>query len=294
MAEDNLTDWSASKYLILNSDAFKLMADAPDPEGYLNPASPYEAALTLYPQDNSGRPQARISVKEEVGQNPSATLSVGNRLLNYERRFENVSSKRGGPTTTDTVSGSLGPVGAFYSETGQPGNQDFEQTSYGGRVNVGPVQLYGQRNQSSQVVDPRHARFFQNPRFGQQTNTFGARGSLPFLGPGTLSGDISRQLRTNMGPQQIGQESRPMAQAPNVTGYQLGLEGPVGPGRFGLQGTLRHVRDVGMEPSLQGSYTIQDPLGLGGEFRATGSYVNPLDPNRESEARFRAAYGLRF
>ena len=97
-----------------------------------------------------------------------------------------------------------------------------------------------------------------------------------------------------MGPQQIGQESQPMAQAPNVTGYRLGLEGPVGPGRFGLQGTLRDVRNVGMEPSLQGSYTIQDPLGLGGEFRATGSYVNPLGPNCESEARFRAAYGLKF
>ena len=301
MAEDNwdvrekvrksLADLTASQYLLSYSD-YNLISDiAADTS-----KKTLRGGFTLAPRDDS-LPSARLSAEGGVNQRPSATLSlsipVGRQLIDYERRWEKESSKRGGPITTDTVSGKAGPFRAFYSEIDQPGNQGLEQTNIGGSWNVGPVQFYGQRNQSSQFVDPRHARFFQNPRFGQQTNTFGARGSLP-LGPGTLSGGINRQFETGWFPQRAGQESRPMAQAPNVTNYRLGWEGPVGPGRFGLQGTLRDVRNVGMEPSVGGSYTIQDPLGLGGQFRATGSYVNPLDPNRESEARFRVAYGRRF
>jgi hypothetical protein len=150
---------------------------------------------------------------------------------------------------------------------------------------VGPVQLYGQRNQSSQdVVDPRDARFFQNTRFDQQTDTFGARGSLP-VGQGMLSGDISRQLGAGRFPQHISQEARPTGQFPNVTRYSAGYEGRVGPGNLALQGNLTDVRGVGMEPSIGGSYTIPNPLGLGGQFRATGSYGNPLDPNRKVPPR---------
>ena len=297
MAEDNwdvrekvrksLADLTASQYLLSYSD-YNLISDiAADTS-----KKTLRGGLTFASRDDS-LPSARLSAEGGVNQRPSATLSVGNQLLNFESRFEDVPPQQGGDVFTSTLSGKAGPFRAFYSEIDQPGNQDLEQTNIGGSWNVGPVQFYGQRNQSSQFVDPRHARFFQNPRFGQQTNTFGARGSLP-LGPGTLSGDISRQFETHRFPQHISQESRPMAQAPNVTNYRLGWEGPVGPGRFGLQGTLRDVRNVGMEPSVGGSYTIQDPLGLGGRFSATGSYVNPLDPNRESEARFRVAYGRRF
>ena len=279
---------TASQYLLFYSDEYNLMSDiAADTS-----KNTLRGGFTLAPRDDS-LPSARLSAEGGVNQRPSATLSVGNQLLDFESRFEDVPPQQGGDVFTSTLSGKAGPFRAFYSEIDQPGNQGLEQTNIGGSWNVGPVQFYGQRNQSSQFVDPRHARFFQNPRFGQQTNTFGARGSLP-LGPGTLSGGINRQFETGWFPQRAGQESRPMAQAPNVTNYRLGWEGPVGPGRFGLQGTLRDVRNVGMEPSVGGTYTIQDPLGLGGQFRAKGSYVNPLDPNRESEARFRVAYGRRF
>ena len=280
---------TASQYLLFYSDEYNLMSDITADTS----KNTLSGGFTLVPRDDS-LPSARLSAEGGVNQRPSATLSVGNQLLDFESRFEDVPPQQGGDVFTSTLSGKAGPFRAFYSEIDQPGNQGLEQTSYGGRMNIGPAELFARRNQSRrEVVDPRHARFFQNTGQDTKIDTIGARGSLPFLG-GRVSGDVSRQYREERGPQQIGQESRPMAQAPNVTNYRLGWEGPVGPGRFGLQGTLRDVRNVGMEPSVGGSYTIQDPLGLGGRFSATGSYVNPLDPNRESEARFRVAYGRRF
>ena len=302
MAEDNwdvrakvqksLADLTASQYLLSYSD-YNLISDITADTS----KNTLRGGFTFAPRDDS-LPSARLSAEGGVNQRPSATLSlsipVGRQLIDYERRWEKESSKRGGPITTDTVSGKAGPFSAFYSETGQPGNQGLEQTSYGGRMSIGPAKLFARRIRSRQdVVDPRYAGVFPNTGQDTEIDTIGARGSLPFLG-GRVSGDVNRQFETRRFPQHISQESRPMAQAPNVTNYRLGWEGPVGPGRFGLQGTLRDVRNVGMEPSVGGSYTIQDPLGLGGRFSATGSYVNPLDPNRESEARFRVAYGRRF
>ena len=298
MAEDNwdvrakvqksLADLTASQYLLSYSD-YNLISDiAADTS-----KKTLRGGLTFASRDDS-LPSARLSAEGGVNQRSSATLSVGNQLLNYEGRFEDVPPQQGGDVFRSTLSGKAGPFRAFYSEIDQPGNQGLERTNIGGSWNVGPVQLYGQRNQlRREVVDPRYAGVFQNTGQDTKIDTIGARGSLPFLG-GRVSGDVSRQYREERGPQQIGQESRPMAQAPNVTNYRLGWEGPVGPGRFGLQGTLRDVRNVGMEPSLSGSYTIQDPLGLGGKFSATGSYVNPLDPSRRSAAEAMLRYKLRF
>jgi len=302
MAEDNwdvrakvqksLADLTASQYLFSYSD-YNLMSDIT--------ADPFEKTLsggfTLAPRDDS-LPSARLSAEGGVNQRPSATLSlsipVGRQLIDYERRWEKESSKRGGPITTDTVSGKAGPFRAFYSEIDQPGNQGLEQTNIGGSWNVGPAELFARRIRSRQdVVDPRYAGVFQNTGQDTEIGTIGARGSLP-LGPGTLSGGINRQFETRRFPQHISQESRSMAQAPNVTNYQGGWKGPVGPGILALQAALKDVRNVGMEPSAKAKYTYKNPLGWGGELSATGSYVNPLDPNRESETRFRVAYGLKF
>jgi hypothetical protein len=251
------------------------------------------AGLNLSPKDDY-LPSARFEVGAGPYERPSAALSVGGKLLNFESRFEDVPTQQGGDAVTNTLSGKAGPFGAFYSETSQPGNLDFEQTKYGGSLAVGPVQLYGQRNQSSQdVVDPSYAPYFRNTRFDQQTDTFGARGSLP-VGQGMLSGDISRQLGEGQFPQHISQDARPTGQFPNVTRYSAGYGGQVGPGNLDLQGSLTDVRGAGMEPSVGGSYTIPNPFGLGGQFRATGSYSNPLDPNQKTAAEAMMRYKLNF
>jgi hypothetical protein len=288
-AGGSLSELTTSEYLLLNSDKYKLTADsAVDASG-----RPLRGGLNLSPKDDY-LPSARLQVDAGPDKRPSATLSLGTKLLNFQSRFQDVPPQQGGDALTNTVSGKAGPFGAFYSETSQTGNPNFEQTGYGGSLAVGPVQLYGQRNQSSQdVVDPSYAPYFQNTRSDQQTDTFGARGSLP-VGQGMLSGDISRQLGAGRFPQRISQEARPTGQFPNVTRYSAGYEGRVGPGNLALQGNLTDVRGVGMEPSIGGSYTIPNPLGLGGQFRATGSYGNPLDPNRKSAAEAMMLYKLNF
>ena len=282
----SLSELSASEYLLLNSDKYKLTADfAVDTFGRA-----LRSGLNLSPKYDY-LPSARLEAKGGLDKRPSATLSVGTKLLNFESRFEDVLPQQGGKVLTNTVSGKAGPFRAFYSETDQPGNRDLQQTNIGGSLAVGPVELYGQRNQSSQdVVDPRDARFFKDTLFDQQTDTFGARGSLP-MGQGTLFGDISRQFGTGRFPQHISQDERPTGQAPNVTNYRAGYEGQVGPGNLSLQGNLTDVRNVGVEPSVGGSYTIPNPFGLGGQFRATGSYNNP--PGWRAMLRYRIPLGGR-
>ena len=290
MPEDrSLSNLTTSEYLSWNSDTFRLTADT----AFDSSGTSLRAGLNLSPKDDS-LPGARFEVGAGPYERPSAALSVGGKLLNFESRFEDVPTQQGGDAVTNTLSGKAGPFGAFYSETSQPGNLDFEQTKYGGSLAVGPVQLYGQRNQSSRdVVDPRDARFFKDTRFDQKTDAVGARGLLP-VGRGMLSGDISRQYGTGRFPQHISQEARPTGQFPNVTNYRAGYEGQVGPGILALQGGARHVRDVGVEPSVGGSYTIPNPFGLGGQFRATGSYSNPLDPNQKTAAEAMMRYKLNF
>ena len=285
----SLSELSASEYLLLNSDKYKLTADsAVDTTGRT-----LRSGLNLSPQpEYDYLPSARVQVEGGLDERPSATLSVGTKLLNFESRFEDVPPQQGGDALTNTVSGKAGPFRAFYSETDQPGNRDLQQTNIGGSLAVGPVQLYGQRNQSSQdVVDPRDARFFKDTRFDRKTDTIGASGSLPFLG-GRVSGDISRQFGTSQFPQHFSQDARPTRQARNETNYRAGYEGPVGPGILALQGGARHVRDVGVEPFVGGSYIYDDPFGLGGRFSATGSYNNSLDPNRKSAAEGRLQYTI--
>jgi hypothetical protein len=301
MAEDewnvggSLSDLTATEFLVFNSDAVKadlqgrLSSSRDQPLAFDPSRNTASAQFSLVPRDKN-LPVSSFEIRGGEAGPSSTDLSVSTKLLRYSNRTVYLPKGAGGRQVTDTVSGKAGPFSAFYSETGQPGNQGLEQTSYGGRMNIGPAELFARRTRSRQdVVDP----LLLNTGQDTEIDTIGARGSLP-LGPGTLSGDVSRQYREERGPQQIGQESRPMAQAPNETNYRLGLEGPVGPGRFGLHGGARHVRGVGVEPSAEAKYTYENPLGLGGRFSATGSYVNPLDPSRRSAVEAMLRYKLRF
>ena len=276
----DLSDLTASEYLLFTSDKFILRSDiAADPR--LRTA---RGGLTLAPRDES-LPSARISAEGGAGQRPSATLSVGNQLLDYERRLEDVSSGKGGPVTTDTVSAKAGPLSARYSKRGQPNNQGLKQTNYSGSLNMGPVQLSAQRNLSSQdVVDPLYARFYRNTGQDTQTDTVGASGSFPLFG-GMVSGGVNRQFVKNRSPQELWQETRPMSKNPNVTDYRLGWKGPVGPGSLDLSGNFRNIRRLGTEYDAKAKYTLLNPLGWGGELLATGEYKNPVGAKSSAEGR---------
>jgi hypothetical protein len=277
-SSENLTTLNTPTYLLYYSNKYINLGG-----GYTSLPGSVQAYLTASPR-NEYLPDATLSAEMGPYRDPSVTFSVdkkiGHFLLGFEKRFEE-------GFTTNTVSGEAGPFSAFYSEINPTNNQYSQKTNLGGTVNIGPnVQLYGQSTRSGQnVVDPRDAPYFKNPRFDRQTGTIGARGSLR-LGPSTLSGNVSREFGKEWYPQHISQEFRhAMAQDP-ITNYRLGWEGPVGPGRLGLQGTLRDVRNAEMEPSASGAYTIPNPLGFGGQLRATSSY----NPYSKFSAMFR--YGM--
>lgn len=281
----DLTKLSAAEYLLFTSRAY-------EGRGRLEAGlSNVEGAAALVPKDPN-LPEVAVQASRNFGQPDRASLSVGSDLLRYSRRFEDGDMDAGGPRTTDTVEGGAGPLKGYYQQSTQPGNQDSRTTAYGGQLNLGPVNLYANRNRSSQdVVDPRFAQYFQNTRFDNQTDNVGLNLRLP-TGSGALTGGVGREFRTRRGPQQLRQETRPTSQSPNVTTYSAGYEGKVGPGRLGLQGNLTDVRNVGTNKSIEGSYNVEDPFGLGGNASLTGSYNNPIGGKSAAEAMLR--YRLKF
>jgi len=267
---------TATEFLLINSNELNLSGRV-DP--FTQPGS-VNAGLFL-DLKNRTLPSASISGSGGGGIPKSASLSIGSDLLRFSKRFDNLSE---GEMTTDTFEGGVGPLRGYYQQSTQPGNQDSRTTAFGGQLNLGPVNVYANRNRSSQdVVDPSFAQYFNNPRLDNQTDRLGVRGSVP-LGQGTLTGGVERQFSTDKYPQQMGQETRPTGQSPNVTTYGAGYKGTVGSGILSLQGNLIDVRNLGTENSIQGSYDLEDPFGLGGKLSATGSSKNPMGGKSSSEA----------
>jgi|TARA_R110002167_G_scaffold5281_1_gene24788 hypothetical protein len=118
--------YPVSDFLWFNSDEYKGYARVNG-----NPES-FSASANLVPK-NPELPDASISA--QGGRNALTTVSgsVGLDLLRYAKRFENIPKEEGGPRTTDTVEGSVGPLTGFYEESSQPGNQGSRTTAYGGK-----------------------------------------------------------------------------------------------------------------------------------------------------------------
>jgi hypothetical protein len=295
MAEEkapDLTKLTAAEFLLFSSDSYQ-------GRGQFNAGfGNVEGAAALVPKDPN-LPEVAIKASGGLDQPDRGSLSVGSDLLRYSREFEGVDTDAGGPRTTDTFEGGVGPLRGYYQQSTQPGNQDSRTTAYGGQLNLGPVNVSANRNRSSQdVVDPRFAQYYTNTRFDNQTDNVGLNLRLPVGndavtgGNDAVTGGVNRKFQTQYQPQGMFDETRPTAQYPNVTTYRAGYEGKVGPGILGLQGNLIDVRNVGTEKSIQGSYNVEDPFGLGGNFSATGSYKNPIGGKSAAEAMLR--YRLKF
>lgn len=263
----DLSEVTASEYLLYRSQKV-----------------PYDAWLRMGPGDSSASlsleprrsylPEASAFIKPDATTSGlSSGLSVGSDALRYSR----VATERPqnqGTVVRDTFEGGIGPFKGFFMKETDPRDQGRRTRKFGGSANVGPVTLYGEREDTTRTVIPEQdRRFFTNPDEDVTQRVFGVRGSLP-MGPGTLSADLSRRLSGVRDPQFFLQQQRPGRRNPNVTELRGGYEGRVGPGILGLTGRLKGTRGMGTGNEAGVSYNVDDPFGLGGRFSAQGSYGN--------------------
>ena len=276
----NLADMSAAEYLVFlgrNYTAQARVAGNPD-------SSSIDVGAAFVPMDSSN---LEFSARGSAGLDrpKMGSLSVGNKLFNLSRKYEDSLL---GSTTTDTGEVDFGPVKGYYQQSSQPDNQDLQNKSFGANVNLGPVKLFADRTMSSQDVIPSNfVKYFDSTLSDNKTDTLGGS-----VGIGPLNLNLSREFGTRRGPKPKFEDTRPMAQSPNVTRFGGGYEGKVGPGILGVGGSLTDVRGVGTESSLGGSYNVNDPFGFGGELSATGSYNNPI--GGESAAQALINYRMKF
>ena len=282
---------SAAEYMMfLGRDYTAQARVAGNPE-----SSSIDVGAAFVPMDSSN---LEFSARGSAGlDRPNiGSFSVGNDMFNLSRRLQDAKVSQGGMTITDTGEVDFGPVKGYYQQSSQPGNQDLQNKSYGVNAGFGPVKLYANRNTSSQEgVSEENAPYYGNTRFDNEKDNVGFNFRLPVGSEedgGAFTGGVGRTYETQKGPQQLRQDTRPMAQSPNITRFGGGYEGKVGPGILGVGGSLTDVRGVGTESSLRGSYNVRDPLGFGGELSARGSYNNPI--GGESAAQALINYRMKF
>ena len=243
-----------------------------------------EVGAALVPMDSSNL--EFLARGSAGGDRPKmGSLSIGNKLFNLSRKYEDSLL---GSTTTDTGEVDFGPVKGYYQKSSQADNQDLQNKSYGANLKLGPVKLFANRKTSSQEgVSEENVPYYDTTRSDNNTDTLGGS-----VGIGPLKLNLSREFGMRRDPKSKFEDTRPMAQSPNITRFGGGYEGKVGPGILGVGGNLIDVRGVGTESSLGGSYNVRDPLGFGGELSARGSYNNPIGGKSAAEAFIRYKLNL--
>ena len=119
----DLTKSTASEWLLATSSYYDLLArTSENPEVSLVPKKPY-------------LPNVAIQASQGPDQPVKGSLSVGSDLLSYRRSIEDLPKNQGGPWTTDTIEGGVGPLRGFYQKSGQTGNPGSRTTAYGTNLN---------------------------------------------------------------------------------------------------------------------------------------------------------------
>ena len=209
----NLADMSAAEYLVFlgrNYTAQARVAGNPD-------SSSIDVGAAFVPMDSSN---LEFSARGSAGLDrpKMGSLSVGNKLFNLSRKYEDSLL---GSTTTDTGEVDFGPVKGYYQQSSQPDNQDLQNKSFGANVNLGPVKLFADRTMSSQDVIPSNfVKYFDSTLSDNKTDTLGGS-----VGIGPVNVNLSREFGTSRGPKSKFEDTRPMAQSPNVTRFGGGYEG---------------------------------------------------------------------
>ena len=227
MADElDLTRLTATEYLAAAADLYRIETG--------------DRGFALSPRDE-GSPLPTLAVGAgpgEVGFSaptnfPAGTDSPGFGLLAGRKYTRSPDSDE--TTRQDTLEGSYGPLGGFYSETSQPGHR---VTAYGGEADLGPLNIFGER-----VSD----------RGGETRTIVGAVGRGPLLG----------------GQLQVGGSRTSGTQGP-VDHYFTKWSGKAGPGTLNLTAGLQ-----GQDESAAASYGMENPFGLGGNLHAGAGYHSP-------------------
>ena len=267
----DLGDLTAAEFLLFSSPSYQAVLSS-----QIEPEASARGSLRLVPQ-TQGLPQADLAVERMADDTKKGSLSVGSNNLRYSR----VATERPedqGTVVRDTFEGGIGPFKGFFMKETDPMNFNRRTRKFGGSASLGPVTLYGEREDTRQTTVPEEDRmFFTNPDVDFDRRVFGVRGSVPLdkKRQSRLFANISRELSGYKYPQFFLQPQRPGQRDPNVTVLQGGYKGKVGPGILGLTGRFKDIRGMGTDKELGVSYNVDDPFGLGGRFTAQGTYANP-------------------
>jgi hypothetical protein len=241
----------------------------------------------------------RVSAQAETrhgGAVAKFSLSPQGTPVSYSREYRHGDV----PSTKDIVQGEAGPFRARYSELRGGGERGLEERAYGASAQMGPVTLYGEQSDASwEGRDPRagqllrnmeYAKYLESTRIKERNRKIGAAIGGPF-GSGVAGLDVARTYRESLQPNWRGQP-RPTVSAPHTTSFRGHWQGPLGPGRLGLQGGVTSERGIGTSSNLGANYVIEDPLGLGGRLNAHAGWQNPYGEPSNWQAGVR--YGLRW
>jgi hypothetical protein len=260
-----------------------------------NPDPTVKARGSLVPEQSS-----LPIISAEVRKTPdggATTVSISPRdvPVSYSREWY----MGDGPSTKDILQGRVGPFGAYFSELRGDGERDLVGKTYGASARMGPVTLYGEQSRASwEDRDPRtgqrlrdmdYAKYLENTRINEQNRKIGVATKGSF-GKGVAGLDVARTYRDILLPNRRGQP-RSTVSAPNVTSLGARWQGPLGPGRLNLTGDMDFIRDRGTSSNFGANYTIENPLGLGGMFKAQAGWQNPYGGPSDLQAGLR--YGWR-
>ena len=144
--------------------------------------------------------------------------------------------------------------------------------TYGGSLRAGPFDIYGTKGK------------FTEGDYKKGTETYGASGQMPVGKRGIMTLGISKEK-----VEEILQHFRGKG---GKKRYDIGYTGGGDGSAYGATGTMEQVKGGPRTRSVQGFYNMQNPFGLGGDFRVTGSLVRP--DREKTAAEVMARYGISF
>lgn len=240
-----------------------------------------ESGLPAFHAFASGtRPSQNVFAKgtpqsfDDAGYGVSQPLGRGS--VSFEQKTSRVNEE--GNRTPSSQSGRISlnnpygiPLSAFYQEGKQPGG--VKSRSHGGSFAVGPLTLSGSKDKFSQGKN--------------RTNVSNVEANVRT--------PISKRgiLRAGAGRHQVEALYNQIRQMQRRTDkVNLGYTGHGDGSAYGATGTMEQVKGGPRTRSVQGFYNMQNPFGLGGDFRATGTYVDPEIGKNALNAMLR--YGIKF
>lgn len=155
--------------------------------------------------------------------------------------------------------------------SGAPEGEGYNRT-YGGSLRAGPFDIYGTKGK------------FTEGDYKKGTETYGASGQMPFGKRGIMTLGISKEKVEEILQHFKGKGGKKR--------YDIGYTGRGDGSAYGVKAFREQGDNSPRVQGLEGFYERLNPLGLGGNFRAEGSYVDPEIGKNALNAMLR--YGIKF